>query len=215
MNGVDIVFHLAALKHVPICEFNPFEAVGINIVGSMNVIDAAIDNKVEKVLAISSDKAVHPINIYGATKLVMEKLFIQSTVYGKTKFSCVRMGNFSESRGNVVSVWYDEIEKGEITVTDREMTRFWIGIDQAARFCIDCALMMEGGEIYIPKMPSKVLGDTIKEIAPMAKIKIIGKRSGEKLHELLFAEGEEPEEFEDYYVVRSNDNRRMWSKFSG
>jgi len=203
MNGVDIVIHSAALKHVPICDFNPFEAVKTNILGSMNVVDAAIDNMVCKVLAISSDKAVHPINLYGSTKLTMEKLFIQADVYGKTKFSCVRFGNFQESRGSLMPLIRQQLEAGEIiTITDKEMARFWITLEDAARFTVACLNRMEGKEIFIPKMPEKQIAEIIEALAPNAPYKIIGKRQGEKLHELLWSEGEEPQDMGDYLVIK-------------
>lgn len=202
MGGVDIVVHAAALKHVPLCEYNPIEAVKTNIVGSINVIDAAIDNHVDKVIALSSDKAVHPINIYGATKLAMEKLFINSNVYGDTKFSCVRFGNFWASRGSVIPLFAKQAEEGEITVTDPDMTRFWITLEDAARFTIQCIGKMEGKEIFVPKMDNANLSDLIKKYFPEAKRKVIGKREGEKVKELMFGEGEKVEDCGDYYLIR-------------
>ncbi len=203
MDGVDIVIHAAALKHVSLCEYNPFEAVKTNILGSMNVIDAAIDNDAEKVIAISSDKAVHPINLYGATKLVMEKVFLHANAYYKTKFSCVRFGNFQGSRGSVLPLWYKQLEESnEITVTAKEMTRFWISLDKAGGFVLKCIKMMEGNETFIPKMPEVEIMELAKEFAPKAKIKIIGIRKGEKLQEMLLAEGEEAIETEDYFLIK-------------
>jgi len=205
MNGVDTVIHCAALKHVPLCEYNPIEAVETNVNGSINVIDTAIDNGVEKVIAISSDKAVHPINIYGATKLVMEKLFTQANVYGETKFSCIRFGNFQGSKGSLVQIIEKQLEAGEeITITNRDMTRFWISITNASEFTVECLDVMKGGEIFVPKMSESYVEDVIHTLAPDAKYKIIGKRPGEKLHELLFAEGENPIDKGDYFVI---DNR--------
>lgn len=207
MQGVDIVVHAAALKQVPACEYNPIEAIRTNIDGSINVIDTALDSGVDKVLAISSDKAVHPINLYGATKLVMEKLFIQANVYVGTKFSCVRYGNFYGSRGSVLPLWQSQREKGEITLTQKEMTRFWITLENATEFAIDCLGKMEGGEIYIPKMPKRTLEALAYQVAPDAKLKIIGKRAGEKLHEALFAEGEEVHltETDNCYIIKANE----------
>lgn len=206
MNGVQEVVHAAALKHVPICEFNPIEAVKTNIMGSINVIEAAIDNNVEKVIAISSDKAVHPINIYGATKLTMEKLFVQANVYGKTKFSCIRFGNFRGSRGSVLPLWYEQLENNEpITVTEKEMTRYWITLDNASEFVIECIDMMIGGEIFIPKMPEENLMELAEVMAGEQGFRFIGKRPGEKLHELLFNEDEKPEDHDGYFVIK-NDN---------
>ena len=203
MNGVDVVIHTAALKHVPVCEYNPIEAVKTNVMGSINVIDAAIDNSLDKVIAISSDKAVHPINIYGATKLTMEKLFIQANVYGKTKFSCIRFGNFQGSRGSVLPKWYEQLERNEpITVTEKDMTRYWITLDKASGFVVDCINRMEGGEIFIPKMPEEDMMKLATEMAGEQGFQFIGRRPGEKLHEMLFAEGEKPEDCDGYFVIR-------------
>ena len=202
MFGVDYAIHCASIKHVPICEYSPIEAVRTNIDGSINVINSAIDNKVEKVIAISSDKAVHPINIYGATKLVMEKLFINANTYGETRLSCIRFPNFWGSRGSVIPLIYQQAEKGEITLTHKDMARFWIGIEDAGKFVLDCLDWMNGGEIFIPKVEEQKVIDIIKEIAPEAKVRIIGKRRGEKLHELLFAEGEKPIDKKSYFVVK-------------
>lgn len=201
MNRVDMVIHCAALKHVPICEYNPIEAVKTNILGSINVIDAAIDNGVEKVLAISSDKAVHPINLYGATKLVMEKLITQANVYGATKFSCVRYGNFG-GRGSVVPQIMQQVESGKITITDRDMVRFWMTLEHASSFTLQCLEMMEGREVFIPKITERGIMDIVREIAPKAEVEIIGKRVGEKLHEQLFGEGEEVVDKGDYFVIQ-------------
>jgi len=200
MNGVNIVIHCAALKHIPICEYNPIEAVKTNILGSINVIDSAIDNEVEKVLAISSDKAVHPINLYGATKLAMEKLITQANVYGTTKFSCVRYGNFG-GRGSVVPQIMQQVESGKVTITDKDMARFWMTLEHASSFTLQCLEMMEGGEVFIPKMTERGIMDIVREIAPEVEIEIIGKRAGEKLHEQLFAEGEQPLDKGDFLVI--------------
>jgi FlaA1/EpsC-like NDP-sugar epimerase len=188
MNGVDIVIHAAALKQVPTCEYNPIEAVKTNIDGAANVIDAAIDNNVAKVMALSTDKAVHPVNLYGATKLVAEKLFIQGNTYSggrKTKFSCVRYGNVMASRGSVIP------------------TRFWITQEQAVHFIIDCIKRMKGGEIFVPKIPSMKIIDLAQAIAPQSKIKITGIRPGEKIDEVLLTgeEARHAKEFDKYFVV--------------
>jgi UDP-N-acetylglucosamine 4,6-dehydratase len=206
MNGVDIVVHAAALKQVPTCEYNPIEAVRTNIDGAVNVIDAAIDNGVERVIAISSDKAVHPVNLYGGTKLVSEKLFIQANAYTggrETKFSCVRYGNVVGSRGSVVPLFIEQKKNGEITITDERMTRFWVTLEQGVRFVIDCIGRMCGGEVFIPKMPSMRMVDLVEAIVPDAKRKIIGIRPGEKLHEALITEEEtrHAKQFDDYLVV--------------
>ena len=206
MNGVDIVIHAAALKQVPTCEYNPIEAVKTNIDGAANVIDAAIDNNVEKVMALSTDKAVHPVNLYGATKLVAEKLFIQGNTYSggrKTKFSCVRYGNVMASRGSVIPIFQEQRKNGTITITDRNMTRFWITQEQAVRFIIDCVDKMKGGEIFVPKIPSMKIIDLAQAIAPQSKIKITGIRPGEKINEVLLTgeEARHAKEFEKYFVV--------------
>lgn len=203
MNGVDVVIHCAALKQVDTCGYNPEEAVKTNIFGSMNVINAAIDNKVHKVINVSSDKAVHPISIYGSTKLAAEKLFTQSNVYvgeGTTILSSVRFGNIVGSRGSFIPQLFEG--KDEITVTDKEMTRYWMNIDHAAEFIIKILDIMQGGEIFVPKIPKVELMGIINAISPGSKINMIGKRVDEKLHELLFAEGENPIDMGDYFVIR-------------
>lgn len=206
-DGVDFVIHAAALKQVPACEYNPMEAVKTNILGSSNVIDAALDTKVDRVIALSTDKAVNPINLYGATKLAAEKLFVQSNAYAggkKTRFSCVRYGNVVGSRGSVVPLFIHQRKKGVITVTDERMTRFWISIEQGVRFVIRCLEEMHGGEVFVPKIPSMTVSDLAKAMAPQAEIKYIGIRPGEKLHEVLISEDEARTvvELDDMYVVQ-------------
>ena len=206
MNGVDIVVHAAALKHVPICEYNPIEAVRTNIDGAANVIDAAINNGVEKVMAISTDKAVHPVNLYGATKLVAEKLFIQSNAYAGgrgTKFSCVRYGNVIGSRGSVIPLFLKQKNNGVITLTDERMTRFWITLEQGVKFVIQCIELMQGGEVFVPKIPSMKITDLADTIAPEAKKEFIGIRPGEKINEVLLTEDEarHSKEFDKYFVI--------------
>ena len=206
MNGVDVVVHAAALKQVPTCEYNPIEAVRTNIDGAVNVIDAAIDCGVERILAISTDKAVHPVNLYGATKMVMEKLFIQANVYTgarKSRFSCVRYGNVVGSRGSVVPLFMEQKENGRITITDRRMTRFWMTLEQGVRFVIDCIEKMQGGEVFVPKIPSMRVVDLADIIAPEAETEVIGMRPGEKVDEILLTEEEarHTHEFDDRFVV--------------
>jgi len=206
MDGVDIVVHAAALKHVPICEYNPFEAVKTNMEGAINVIDAAIDNSVEKVMAISTDKAVYPINLYGATKMVAEKLFIQGNSYtgGRdTIFSCARYGNVLASSGSIVPLFEEQKKNGEITITDERMSRFWIGLEEGVRFVIKCIEIMKGGETFIPKISSMKIVDLAESIAPEAKRKIIGIRPGEKLHEILLTkeEAKHTKEFDKYFII--------------
>lgn len=206
MNGVDIVVHAAALKQVPACEYNPIEAVRTNIDGAINIIDAAIDNSVEKVMAISTDKAVHPVNLYGATKMVAEKLFIQGNTYTgkrKTRFSCVRYGNVIGSRGSVIPLFKEQKKKGVLTITDERMTRFWLTLDQGVNFVLNSIERMQGGEIFIPKIPSMRMMDLADAIAPEAKKEIVGIRPGEKLHEIMITEDEarHAKEFSDYFVI--------------
>lgn len=205
--GVDIVIHAAALKQVPACEYNPMEAIKTNILGSSNVIDAALDAGVEKVIALSTDKAVNPVNLYGATKLAAEKLFVQSNSYAggrKTRFACVRYGNVVGSRGSVVPMFLRQRDSGQVTVTDERMTRFWISLDQGARFVIRCVEQMHGGEVFIPKIPSMSIIDLAKTIAPDAEINVVGIRPGEKLHEVLISEDEARTtvELDDMFVVQ-------------
>ncbi len=193
MNGADIVVHAAALKQVPACEYNPFEAVQTNIVGAKNVIDAAMVQGVKKVMAISTDKAVNPVNLYGATKLCAEKLFVQGNSYtgdGGLRFSCTRYGNVIESRGSVFDVFKQQRDSGKITVTDKRMTRFWLTLEQGVRFVLRCIDGMKGGEVFVPKIPSMRIMDLVKGIAPGCKIDFIGIRPGEKLHEVLISRDE-------------------------
>jgi UDP-N-acetylglucosamine 4,6-dehydratase (inverting) len=206
MNDVDIVIHAAALKHVPACEYNPIEAVKTNVDGAKNVIECAIDNNVEKVLALSTDKAVHPVNLYGATKMVAEKLFVQGNYYSgkkRTKFACVRYGNVVGSRGSVIPLFLAQKKTGTITITDERMTRFWITLDQGVNFVIQGIEQMRGGEIFVPKIPSMKVTDLARAVAPEAEIKTIGIRPGEKLHEVLLTEDESrhAREFDNYYII--------------
>jgi UDP-N-acetylglucosamine 4,6-dehydratase (inverting) len=205
--GVDIVVHAAALKQVPACEYNPFEAVKTNIFGAQNVIEAAIDCGVKKVMAISTDKAVNPINLYGATKLCAEKMFVQANSYTgatSTKFSVCRYGNVVGSRGSVVPLFLKQRENGSITVTDSRMTRFWITLEQGAEFVIGCIERMHGGEIFVPKIPSMKIMDLAQTLATDCKIEYIGLRAGEKLHEVLVSsdEAHNTVELEEMYVVK-------------
>ncbi|MGE5402911.1 MAG: UDP-N-acetylglucosamine 4,6-dehydratase (inverting) [Ignavibacteriales bacterium] len=206
MNGVDIVVHAAALKQVPACEYNPIEAVRTNIDGAINIIDASIDNSVEKVMAISTDKAVHPVNLYGATKMVAEKLFIQGNTYTgkrKTRFSCVRYGNVIGSRGSVIPLFKEQIKEGVLTITDERMTRFWLTLNQGVNFVLNSIEKMHGGEIFIPKIPSMKMVDLAEAIAPEAKKEFVGIRPGEKLHEIMITEDEarHTKEFSDYFII--------------
>jgi UDP-N-acetylglucosamine 4,6-dehydratase/5-epimerase len=206
MSGADIVVHAAALKHVPACEYNPLEAVKTNIEGTANLVNSAIDNEVEKVMLISTDKAVHPVNLYGATKMVAEKLIIQGNSYTgekNTRFSCVRYGNVIGSRGSVIPVFKEQMKSGVITITDERMSRFWITLDQGVRFVIRSIEQMTGGEIFVPKIPSMKLTDLAEAIAPHIKKQFVGIRPGEKLHEVLLTEDEARHAFEydDHFVI--------------
>jgi UDP-N-acetylglucosamine 4,6-dehydratase len=206
-HGVDIVVHAAALKQVPACEYNPFEAVQTNIIGSQNIIDAAIDSGVKKVIALSSDKAANPINLYGATKLCAEKLFIQGNSYAGragTRFSCTRYGNVVGSRGSVIPLFKEQAQNGVVTVTDKRMTRFWITLEQGVEFVIRCLERMRGGEVFVPKIPSMNIMDLVVAIAPGCRVEFTGIRPGEKLHEVLIPvdEARHALEFDDMYVVQ-------------
>jgi len=194
--GIDGVIHCAALKHVPICEDNPIEAVKTNVGGSINVAKACLHNGIKKVIGVSTDKAVYPINTYGATKLLMEKIFLNAN------FSCVRLGNFKESRGSVIPILRSQSDTGVVTITDIKMTRYWITLKDAARFTLKCLKAMSGGEIFLPKMVESGIIDLVKEIAPLAEIKEVGKRKGEKLHEDLYSENEVLVSRGGFYIIK-------------
>lgn len=207
MHDVDIVVHAAALKQVPACEYNPIEAVLTNIIGARNVIEAALDTGVKEVLALSTDKAVNPVNLYGATKLVAEKLFVQANAYsgkGPTKFSCVRYGNVVGSRGSVIPLFIEQRKSGKITITDPRMTRFWITLDEGVKFVINCIEKMRGGEVFVPKIPSMSIIDLTKAIAPDCQIEKIGIRPGEKIHEVLISndEARHTVELKNMYIIQ-------------
>jgi len=215
MHGVDIVVHAAALKQVPACEYNPMEAIKTNIMGTANVVEAALDAGVKKVMTISTDKAVSPANLYGATKLAAEKLTVQSNAYAAgtaTRYSCVRYGNVVGSRGSVVPLFLKQRESGIVTITDERMTRFWLSLEQGVRFVIRCIEQMHGGEVFVPKIPSTKVVDLARAIVPNAKIDIVGIRPGEKLHEALISEDEARNtvEREDMFVVIPTDP--LWER---
>jgi len=206
-HAVNVVVHAAALKQVPACEYNPFEAVQTNIIGAKNIIDAAIDQGVKKVIAISSDKAVNPVNLYGATKLCAEKLFVQGNAYSgsaDTRFSCTRYGNVVGSRGSVVPIFREQRKRGQLTVTDARMTRFWLTLEQGVRFVIRALGEMHGGEIFVPMIPSMKITDLAEVIAPDCRVEYIGIRPGEKLHEVLVSDDEARQtvKLDDMYVIR-------------
>ena len=207
VTGVDWVVHAAARKQVPACEYNPFEAIQTNIMGARNVIDAAIDQGVRRILALSTDKAVNPINLYGATKLCAEKVFVQANAYAgakNTRFSCARYGNVVGSRGSVIPVFLEQRRRGKITITDPRMTRFWLTLEQGVKFVIRCLEQMHGGEIFVPKIPSMRLVDLAETIAPGCEVDYIGIRPGEKLHEVLVSEDESRQtlETEGMFVIQ-------------
>lgn len=192
-SGADIIVHAAAMKQIPVCEYNPFEAVQTNVVGTQNVVDVAIDSGVERVLALSTDKAVNPVNLYGATKLCAEKIVIQGNAYAaqsQTSLSCVRYGNVMGSRGSVIPLFRQQAEQGRITITDARMTRFWISLDEAVKLVLYGLEHMVGGEIFIPKIPSMRITDLAHAISPDADVDVIGIRPGEKLHEVLITADE-------------------------
>lgn len=205
-DGVDIVIHAAAMKHVDACEYNPFEAVKTNIHGAQNIIEAAIDRGVEKVIALSTDKACSPVNLYGATKLASDKLFVAANAYvgeKKTRFAVVRYGNVVGSRGSVVPFFKKIRETGVVPITDERMTRFWITLEQGVQFVLDNLERMHGGEIFVPKIPSMNIMDLAKAIAPECKTEIVGIRPGEKLHEAMIMEDDARHtlEYPTYYVI--------------
>lgn len=208
-DGVDYVIHAAAMKQVPTCEYNPFEAIKTNIHGAQNVIDAALDRGVEKVVALSTDKAVNPINLYGGTKLVSDKLFIAANAYKgnnyKTTFSVVRYGNVAGSRGSVIPIFKNIIEKGEkeLPITDMRMTRFWITLEQGVELVFKALQESKGGETYISKIPSFHIGDLAYAMCPEAKLKEIGIREGEKLHEVMITKDDSitTYEYEKHYII--------------
>ncbi len=218
LDGVDVVIHAAALKQVPAAEYNPMEAIKTNVLGASNVIDAAIDRKVKTVVALSTDKAVNPVNLYGATKLCSDKLFVAANNYsgaGGTRFSVVRYGNVVGSRGSVIPFFLRAKKTGVLPVTDKRMTRFWITLDQAVAFVMRSLEMMEGGEIFVPKIPSMNIMDLAKAVAPECKTSIVGIRPGEKLHEVMVTEDDARDtlEYPDRYVILPSSHD--WSEDVG
>ncbi len=205
--GVDVIVHAAALKQVPACEYNPFEAVQTNVVGAENVVAAAIANDVPKTIsALSTDKAVNPLNLYGATKLCAEKIVAQGNAYAgdsPARFSSVRYGNVVGSRGSVIPLFKRQARDGRLTITDPAMTRFWITLDQAVQLVVDSLGRMDGGETFVPKIPSMRVSDIAQALAPDAEQQITGIRPGEKLHEVLITEDEARNAggFEDHYAI--------------
>lgn len=208
LEGIDIVVHAAALKQVPACEYNPFEAIKTNVMGAQNVINAALDTGVKRVVALSTDKACAPINLYGATKLCSDKLFIAGNAYAgfkDTKFAVVRYGNVAGSRGSVIPFFKKLVDEGstELPITDINMTRFWLRLEQAVEMVLEAIENMQGGELYVKKIPSMKMPDLAKAIAPDLKIKEIGIRPGEKVHEQMITKEDARNtlEFDDYYII--------------
>jgi UDP-N-acetylglucosamine 4,6-dehydratase len=205
-HGIDIVIHAAALKQVDTAEYNPFECIATNVLGAENVINASIDSGVKRVVALSTDKASSPINLYGASKLCSDKLFVAGNHYsgsGETRFSVVRYGNVVGSRGSVVPFFKKIANTGRLPITDERMTRFWITLPQAVQFVIDSIERMSGGEIFVPRIPSTTITDLAKAIAPNAEIDLVGIRPGEKLHEEMISENDAHRtyRFENYFVI--------------
>lgn len=206
-DGVDYVVHAAALKQVPAMEYNPSEAIKTNINGAMNIIEAAIDKGVKRIVALSTDKACNPINLYGATKLCSDKLFVSGNSYAgsrDTRFAVVRYGNVVGSRGSVVPFFREKAKEGLLPITDERMTRFWITLEQGVRFVIKSFERMHGGELFVPKIPSMNIMDLAKAIAPNCRTKTVGIRPGEKLHEVMISEDDARQtlELNDCYVIQ-------------
>jgi UDP-N-acetylglucosamine 4,6-dehydratase len=204
--GCDLIIHAAALKQVPACEYNPFEAVQTNVLGAENIVAAAIANDVPRTMLLSTDKAVNPVNLYGATKLCAEKIVVQGNAYAShsdSRFACVRYGNVVGSRGSVVPIFLKQAESGVLTITDERMTRFWITLDQAVHFVLSRIPMSEGGEVFVPKIPSMKVTDIAEAVAPDAERIITGIRPGEKLHEVMLTEDESrhARELDDCYMI--------------
>jgi UDP-N-acetylglucosamine 4,6-dehydratase len=206
MEGVDYVIHAAALKQVPAAEYNPFEFIKTNVIGAENVINAAINNNVRHVVALSTDKAANPINLYGATKLCSDKLFVSGNSYSgrrETRFSVVRYGNVVGSRGSVIPFFLARRKEGVLPITDERMTRFWITLEQGAALVLNALKDMKGGEIYVPKIPSMRILDLARVIAPECRHKVVGIRPGEKLHEIMVTvdDGRLTVEYAQHYVI--------------
>jgi len=218
--GVDVVVHAAALKQVPACEYNPFEAILTNVMGAKNVIDAAIDCGVKRVMALSTDKACQPVNLYGATKLCAEKLFVDGNAYAgarDTRFACARYGNVVASRGSVIPVFLEQRRNGRITITDPAMSRFWITLEKGVRFVVGCIEEMHGGEIFVPKIPSMTILELSRTVAPDCEVDVIGTRPGEKTHEILVSEDEARHalELDDKFVILPLGPERAAQRWTG
>jgi UDP-N-acetylglucosamine 4,6-dehydratase len=221
-DGVDIVIHAAALKQVPAAEYNPFEAIKTNIYGAQNVIDAALDRGIERVVALSTDKASSPINLYGATKLVSDKLFMAANAYAgahRTRFAVVRYGNVMGSRGSVLPLFRRLAPSGVLPITDERMTRFWITLEQGVRFVMEMTELMHGGELFVPKIPSIRVADLARAVAPTARHEVVGIRPGEKLHEEMIARDDAYRTLDSgrFYVMQPDAewwDRSVWAEAS-
>lgn len=216
---VDIVIHAAALKQVPAAEYNPTEVIKTNVYGAQNIVNVAADRGVKKVVALSTDKAANPINLYGATKLCSDKLFIAANAFvsgDESRFSVVRYGNVIGSRGSVIPFFLEKKKEGVLPITDPRMTRFWITLEQAVDFVLKSLEIMVGGELFVPKIPSMKIMDLAKAICPECKTEIVGIRPGEKLHEVMVPKDDayNTVEFEDYYVIKSSF-RNFERRFNG
>jgi UDP-N-acetylglucosamine 4,6-dehydratase len=207
-DGVDVIIHAAAMKQIPAAEYNPMEAIKTNVLGAENIINAAIENRVHRIIALSTDKAASPANLYGATKLCSDKLMVAgNTLAGlqDTKFSVVRYGNVLGSRGSVIPFFLEKAKEGIIPITDERMTRFWLTIENGVQFVLDSLERMHGGEIFVPKIPSFKITDVARIVSPGVPTKVIGIRAGEKLHEVMITEDDSHTtvEFEDHYAILS------------
>jgi UDP-N-acetylglucosamine 4,6-dehydratase len=219
LQDVDYVIHAAALKQVPAAEYNPTECIKTNITGAQNVINVSADRGVKKVIALSTDKAANPINLYGATKLCSDKLFVAANAFvarDDTQFSVVRYGNVLGSRGSVIPLFIKQREAGRLTVTDPRMTRFWITLEQGVEFVLSCFEHMIGGEVFVPKLPSMNIMDLAKAMAPGCEVDVIGIRPGEKIHEIMITmdDARMTKEFDDHYVIQP-DNIYLRPRFDG
>jgi UDP-N-acetylglucosamine 4,6-dehydratase/5-epimerase len=215
LREVDYVIHAAAMKQVPAAEYNPFEAIKTNVLGAQNIIDACIDMKVKKIIALSTDKAANPINLYGATKLCSDKLFIAGNAYRGaqcTKFSVVRYGNVMGSRGSVIPFFKQKKECGCLPITDPRMTRFWITLEEGVNFVLYCMEQMCGGELFVPKIPSMNIMDLATAIAPECRTKNVGIRPGEKLHEVMISKDDARRalEFDRFFIIQPDFT--YWTK---
>ena len=207
-DGIDVIVHAAAMKQIPASEYNPMEAIKTNVIGAENIVNAAIANGIKKVVALSTDKAANPANLYGATKLCSDKLMVAGNILAglrETRFACVRYGNVLGSRGSVIPFFLEKAKEGALPITDERMTRFWLTIEDGVQFVLDSLERMHGGEIFVPKIPSFKVTDVARVVCPGVPTKVIGIRSGEKLHEVMITEDDSHStyEFEGYYAILS------------